>query len=109
MSSETPSGQDGNQTGITLEKAMEIADNRIADFESDHDFVIIKEKIIEKPFGWVFFYSTRKHVETGDINYAVPGNGPLIVDRKDGEVTLISSSIRPELAIQEHEKQWSKK
>lgn len=31
-----------------------------------HDCVIVDEHTIERPFGWVFFYDGRRHVETGD-------------------------------------------
>jgi|SRR6185437_254522 len=39
----------------------------------------------EEDFGWVFFWAAKKYLE-GDRQYALGGNGPLIVDRRTGEV-----------------------
>jgi Immunity protein 35 len=38
----------------------------------------------ELDFGWLFFYTSRLYRDTGDSQYALAGNAPLIVDRRDG-------------------------
>ncbi len=35
---------------------------------------------------WVVTYNTRRFSETGEIRYALAGNGPLIVNRRTGAV-----------------------
>jgi hypothetical protein len=35
---------------------------------------------------WVVTYNTRRFAETGEIRYALAGNGPLIVNRRTGVV-----------------------
>jgi hypothetical protein len=40
----------------------------------------------EEDFGWAFFYNSKQFVETGDIEWALGGNAPLIVDRSTGEL-----------------------
>jgi hypothetical protein len=40
----------------------------------------------ELPFGWVFFYQSRRHLETGDISHALAGSAPYIVNRVTGAV-----------------------
>ena len=35
---------------------------------------------------WVVTYNTRRFSETGEIRYALAGNGPLIVNRRTGVV-----------------------
>lgn len=54
--------------------------------ESGHDFVLMDDRTIEFDLGWVFFYSTREHVETGDVRKAVPGNAPILIGKADGQV-----------------------
>ena len=37
-------------------------------------------------FGWVFFYDSKKHQETGDFRFSLAGNAPIIFDRHDGKL-----------------------
>ena len=53
----------------------------------DGDEVVLQEEHTEEhPFGWVFFFNSRRYVETRNLSYALAGNGPLIVDRRDGSI-----------------------
>jgi hypothetical protein len=49
------------------------------------DFVILDERTLELPYGWVFFYDWRRHVETGAFEDSLAGNAPVLVTR-DGAV-----------------------
>ena len=97
------------QRGITFEQAMDIAKDEIAREAGSLELVIEEAKTIERPFGWVFFYTTRRYLDTGNEEYLMPGNSPLIVERYEGKVTVLSSSVLPEMAIEEYEKQWMEK
>jgi hypothetical protein len=57
---------------------------------SEDKLVIIDKYTVEKPYGWIFSYNTQKFLETGDYSYSVVGNGPVIVNRKTGEVEEIA-------------------
>jgi hypothetical protein len=50
----------------------------------DSGWVIQDDLTIEKEFGWVFFYTSRKYLETGNPLFLPFGNSPVIVDREDG-------------------------
>lgn len=52
----------------------------------DDELIIIESETIEKEWGWVFFYSSKKWVETNDFQYAVAGNAPYIVLRHSGKI-----------------------
>ena len=54
--------------------------------EAGCGFVLLDEMTQEQPFGWVFFYDSSRHVETGDVRDAVAGNAPVVVTRSDGRV-----------------------
>lgn len=36
--------------------------------------------------GWVFFYDSVRHQQTGDLLDALAGNGPILIDRETGQV-----------------------
>ena len=68
-------------------------------------FVILDEHTIEKPWGWVFFYDSRKHVETGDVQFAIAGNAPYIVNRLDRSIHVTGTAKAIEHYISEYEDQ----
>jgi hypothetical protein len=54
---------------------------------------LMHKQTITKPYGWVFFYQTRKWLETGDFRHAMVGNAPIIVDRIDGNVLVTGTAL----------------
>lgn len=57
------------------------------------DLVTLDEQSIETEQGWLIFWDSRLYLETGDVRFALAGNGPFIVDHAQGTVTEISSSV----------------
>lgn len=92
--------------GITKARAVEIAHKALDDLKASQALVLLQDKTLEKDFGWVFFYTTKKFHETHDKKYLIPGNGPLVVDRLDGATHFLSSSMPPARTIEEYEKTW---
>jgi hypothetical protein len=43
-------------------------------------------------FGWVFFYDSRRYLETNDPAWALGGNAPIIVDKDSGVAELTGTS-----------------
>src|SRR3569832_528258 len=56
---------------------------------SQCSLAIVDEETITKPYGWVYFYNSRRFLETRDILYGIAGNGPLIVLASLGVVVLL--------------------
>ena len=50
----------------------------------DCRLVISDDLTIEGDFGWVFFWTSLKHRQTGELKHALLGNAPFLVSRKDG-------------------------
>lgn len=71
-------------------------------------FVIIDSKIIEKSYAWVFPITTEMHNKTGDIKYAVPGVGPIIVDRQHRTAHIAPTSVPIETYLKYYEDQLKK-
>lgn len=91
---------------IDLAQATDLARAALAGVDAGHDLVLLDERTTAHPFGWVFAYTTRRHRDTGDIRYAVPGTGPLVVDGDDGQVSFLPTSVPPPAAIAEYERRW---
>lgn len=53
---------------------------------STGDEYVITEVQEHADLGWVFFWNSRAFVESGDLSDALGGNGPYLVDRRDGSV-----------------------
>lgn len=50
------------------------------------EIVILDEYTREEDFGWVFFYQSKQYGETGDFRFALFGNAPFIVNKRDGSL-----------------------
>ena len=68
---------------IDHQQAVEIVKAKIS--AVDNDYLILENCTIEEDFGWVIFYSSRRYIETGNIEYAIAGNAPYIVERRTGK------------------------
>jgi len=66
---------------------------------SQCSLAIVDEETITKPYGWVYFYNSRRFLETRDILYGIAGNGPLIVLASTGEVVTLGTARDPEVEI----------
>lgn len=54
--------------------------------ETGDSLVILHERTLEKPWGWVFFYTSKQFQETRDFRFALAGNAPYIVERETGRL-----------------------
>jgi hypothetical protein len=64
----------------------------------------IDECMIERDWGWVFFYTSDRYLKTRDIRYALAGNAPYIVNRHTGEVRVTGTAQPIEYYIAEYER-----
>jgi hypothetical protein len=63
---------------------------------------VLPKPVIEKPYGWIFFYQSRAFLETGDFTFQLMGNGPVVV-RDDGTVHTLGTARSPEEEIAAYE------
>lgn len=68
------------------------------------EFVIVENLTMERQFGWIFFYDSKKYLETGNINDAIAGNGPIFVNKHDGKIEFYGSRKSIEEYILEYER-----
>jgi len=78
---------------------------RRRDVEGAKNIVIIDSETIEKPYGWIFYYDSRRYLETGDIRYKIFGHGPVVVIAATGEIIELGSARPSEEFIKELEEE----
>lgn len=93
---------------LTHSQARELVTLALADIDAQSNenfdgFVILDQHTIEKPWGWVFFYDSRKHYESGDHRDLIAGNAPYIVNRFDGSLHDTGTAEKTEYYIQNYE------
>ena len=89
---------------IDFEAAKQIALTEINSKYTGDLAPLVIAGTIEKTYGWIFFYVTQKYVETGEFQYALAGNGPLVVEKQDGAVYRLGTSRPVEENIREFER-----
>jgi Immunity protein 35 len=78
--------------------AEELVANRLAVMSpADDCWLVVSEKIIERHFGWIFFYNSERFLTTGKTMYRLAGNGPVFVNKITGSVEFFGS--RPPLQV----------
>lgn len=91
----------------TMDQAREIAlahaRASAGDFPDGDELVIADDSTIEKHWGWVFFYSSRLRLQTGETRFALAGNAPLIVARSTGQVTETGTARPISAYIEDYE------
>jgi hypothetical protein len=66
-------------------------------------FVIIDESTIEKTYGWIIFYESKRFLDTGRMSSKLAGNGPVIVNKVDGSVAFFGGSESLSAIIKNYE------
>lgn len=97
------------QKPLTRSGAEEIAKAYLNADGNGHQMTIMPELTQEEDFGFVVFYAPKKFIETRDPRYAVPGNGPLVIDRADHKAHPLPTSLDPKSAIDEYRKRRKEK
>ena len=71
---------------INLETARDRVQFALKSKSSFGDAVLLEEETRETEYGWVFFYQSRRYVETRDFGTAFPDAPPYLVLKQDGLV-----------------------
>ncbi|WP_052055775.1 YrhB domain-containing protein [Myxosarcina sp. GI1] len=60
--------------------------------DKDYEAVILDENTLERDRLYVFFYQSRKYLETNDINYSLVGNAPILIEKETGRVVVTGTA-----------------
>jgi hypothetical protein len=80
---------------MTRSDARQIALNYLKDHEqlSGLELILLDHLTIERNFGWVFFYDSKRHSETGNVSDALAGNAPIVITRVDGRIHVTGTAL----------------
>jgi hypothetical protein len=67
------------------------------------ELAILDDQTVEFNSGWVFFYDSRKYIESGSPSDALAGNAPVIVSKRDGSVHVTGTARPVEDYVREFE------
>lgn len=78
---------------INAQTARAMARHQVATMAVDLglDLVLLPERTMTTDVGWVFFYDSRRFLESGDPKDALIGNAPLLVDGRTGSLHLLGT------------------
>jgi hypothetical protein len=94
---------------LTRPEALELVSTKLREMSPPDDpFVVVDADTIERPFGWVFFYNSKKFLETGAFSHRLAGNGPVIVNKHDGTIEFFGTFKSPTELIHEYEERVGK-
>lgn len=83
--------------------AKQLVQKYIAQYDNEElCLMIIDSETIEFNFGWVFFYTSKMYLETGNNIYAIVGNAPIIVDKEDGSLHITGTAAPVEEYIKKY-------
>lgn len=92
---------------LTKAEALAIVESKLQEMSTPDDpFVVLEKRTIEKPFGWVFFYNSKKFVETGEFRYRLAGNGPVIVNKHNGSVDFFGGAKPSQVIVADYEEEF---
>ena len=85
--------------------ALELVRQKVATLKvpDGQELVVMDDKTVERAVGWVFFFQSKRFVETGDINDSIVGNGPILVDKRDGSVHQFNTGIHWSKHVEQYE------
>lgn len=90
---------------LNFETAKKMVEEQInASYHVDGDeLVVLEEETIQKEYGWIFLYTSRRLIETDDLNYMVGGNAPVVVNKRTGELTFLGTAEPLENYVRRYE------
>ena len=71
-------------------RALDYLIESIPDFEQE--FAILDDATVDEGWAWVFFWNSRRFLETRSREDAVAGNAPVVVMKASGQVLLTGTA-----------------
>ncbi|MDJ0710114.1 MAG: YrhB domain-containing protein [Woeseiaceae bacterium] len=88
---------------ITKTDAQRLVEKELSGKGSNEDWQVIEDSTLEYAWGWVFFYQSRKYLETGDFQDQLAGNAPHIVNRNTAEIRVTGTARDIDYYVREYE------
>jgi oxalate decarboxylase/phosphoglucose isomerase-like protein (cupin superfamily) len=70
---------------------------------TNYELILIKKSEVKKEYGKIYYYNTKKFIETREFEYALLGNAPFLVEKATGKIIVFGTSQPKEYYIKEYE------
>lgn len=65
---------------------------------------LVQSATIAKSYGWIFFYQSGALMKNPhDTSNALAGNAPFIIDRDNGQITVLGTALGTEAYLERYE------
>ena len=64
---------------------------------------LVVTRITDHPLGWLIFYDSSRHQQSGDILDALAGNGPLLISERNGTLVAVGTAAPLDERLREAE------
>lgn len=89
---------------IDFSQALQLVEYYISKCSSDAlPLIVLVDETLDRDTYWVFFYDSKRYLETNEIEYAVGGNAPIIVRKSDGNVMVTGTTESIEYYVNNYE------
>ena len=88
------------------ERALAQVRSRPSGLPPGDELVPVDDDTLEREWGWVFFFASRRWLETGRPGLEHRGEGPLIVNRYDGSVHRTGTERPAEYYVTRYETEY---
>jgi hypothetical protein len=67
----------------------------------ERDFVIVEHATMDAGWCWVFFWNSRRFLETGALEDGIAGNAPIAVEKDSGRVHVTGTAMPVEVYLEQ--------
>ena len=83
--------------------AQQLVEKQLSGTNCDESLQVLEDSTLEYSWGWVFFYQSKKFLETGDLRDQLAGNAPYIVNRNNAEIRATGTARDIDFYVREYE------
>lgn len=88
---------------LTEQEMTEVAEHYISFMGNKIELTIYYSATIQKPYGNIYFFNSKRYAETGDFRYSVV-RGPFLVEKETGRVVNFGTAYPNEYYFEAYEK-----
>lgn len=89
---------------LTYEEAIDrVSQELVKRCRPEFPFALVLSETTERPFGWVFYFDSKRFLETRHFSARLAGNGPIIVNKFTAEILFCGTSTPPDDIVRGYE------
>jgi Immunity protein 35 len=91
---------------LSVEETREIAERELREAAGPEELILVPDfEPVVRAWAVVWAYNSRRFLLEDDLTAALAGNGPMVVDRRDGSVRYLPSYAGIDVTLPELERE----